>query len=299
MFLSKKPDTLSRYRDPMGGMSGKDLKRAEWLLIHRRMLRRIAVIILTVWSAVTLFFSLWQWGDYFIFGLNSDAVMDREQVESYANYAATHSATGAADLAYSELNIYKSGADQYDFVVNVINPNKNWLATVFYHAKYAGAESKKFETVILPGQTRPLAVLGEKVTAYPSPAELVVDQTRWQRINPHQIPDVAAFMVERLQFEFDNFHFDRGDGTLATVPSVQFDLTNLSSYGYWQAEFYVELLRGPQPVGVVFISENQFRAGEARSIRFSLFGDPVTVSDIAVYPVVDVFDERVYKEPGT
>jgi len=292
-----KPDKLSRYKDPLGGMSGKDLKRAEWLIMHRQLLRRIVIGFLTTLSAITLSFSLWQWGDYFIFGLTDDAIMYREQVANFPNYAALHSVTGATELGYGELSVYKSGADQYDFAVNVTNPNKAWLATVIYHAKYGGAESQRFINFILPGETRPLAILGEKISSYPASAELVIDETRWQRINPHEIPDPAPFMAERRQFEFDNFHFDRGDGTLGTVPSVQFDLTNFSSYSYWQAEFYVELLNGHQVAGVAYVTVSQFRAGEKRAVRFGLFGDSINVSDIAVYPVINVFDPGVYMPP--
>ena len=298
MFGKKKEDKLSLYQDPTGEFSNRSLKLGEWYLSHKVLLQKIGMTILIVWCVITMGIGISYFGYYLVFGYTNDSQMYAQQTLEFQNYENLQVAYKPQDLQVRRVQVFESATDKYDMSAQVVNPNERWVAYVDYKYKYGGGETDIRTEMLLPGEARPIVYFGVESPNYPSKAELVFGHISWKKINAHYVKDVKAFIDQRKIFEMSNFDFTKASrSTGASTNIIEFDITNASSYGYWDLEFIVELIDGPT-VGYLYILEDQFRAGDTRHIDVRSTVDNLNVSDIKVHPVVDVFDLEKFMAPG-
>lgn len=292
MSFNKKPSQFEKYVDPTGEFTNKELRWSEWYLRHKIRLGQMGTGILIAWCVVTIGYSLWAWGAYLIFGWSHDRRMIIQQTRELVNYRTLQPLYGAQELQVDTVQVFRSGPDKFDAVAEVKNPNERWVARFKYHFVFGSESTPTAETVLLPQTIRPVAVFGYKTAAYPQGAQFIIDEIAWRRLNPHTLSDVASYQAERVQFVVDNFAFKPPEAILT------FDLANQSAYSYWRPVFYVDLLNGFQRVGLIPVSADQFRAGTKRTIDVRYFGDQLTVTEIRLHPVVDIYDESIYMLPS-
>jgi hypothetical protein len=296
--MTKPNKKFDKYVDATGEYSNRQLKLSEWYLKHKILLAKIGTIILIAWCVVTMTFGLWKWGEYIIFGYSADKQLYAQQTIEFTNYEELHVLYGAKELGISGVRVFRSGPDQYDLVAAVENSNVRWHATVTYHFSFGGEDTPQQDVIILPNTTQPIVRFGHATTQFPRNIQFVVDNVSWRRINPHSMPDVAGFIAERRQFTASDFDFKRAAGSSSAIPEIGFSVKNSSAYSYWRPVFYVELLNNRVPVGVLFLSIPEFMAGQTRDISLRYFGDSLSVTDIQLSPIVDVFDSDVFINPG-
>jgi hypothetical protein len=300
MFGKKNPeDKLSRYEDPTGGISSKDLRLAEWYVGHKLFFERIALGVLSAFAIITLSYGLIGWGKYFAFDYFDDQNMYVNQVVEIENYEKLHVLYGAKDLQVFNTKIFRPATDKYDFATEIANPNDSWIARVNYKYAYSGGETKIFQSLLLPNTRRSVVGFGHDSISYPSNAKFEIENIKWEKIDPHEKAFVDDFVTERVQFNFDNFKFSRSS-VLSDTPShrIEFDLSNDSAYSYWEPEFLVELLGNGQVVGIMYFTIEEFIAGEVRHIDLRSVAEQLEVFDIRVHPINNVFDDSVFMKPG-
>lgn len=303
MFESKskqQSDQFSRYQDPTGEFSNRTFEAGEWFVRNKLKLKKIFVTILLTWSIISVGGGFIYWGYYFSTGYWNDKKMMVQQIAEIEDYESKHIMYGPKDLLFDDFNIYETIREGgYDFVVDVKNPNDQWLATVQYKFTYADGETPTSTTIILPGAERPLVYLGQDRSFYPNQAKLEIVDISWKKIDPHKIFDTATFIASRQAFSFGNIEY-RIASDFQGVPnnSVIFDIRNDSSYSYWEADYYVELYSSSGPVGVTFLRIDKFRTGETRNIDIRSYVNNLNVENIKIYPIVNVFDEEIYIKLG-
>jgi hypothetical protein len=292
MFTKPKtPDKFSRYTDPTGEFSNRELKLGVWYLKHKLSLQKIGKNILIVWCVVTVGYSFGYWLYYFSYGYFQDEKMARNIVLETPNYVYIQSLFKAKDLQIGRIGVYNSVSDLFDFVAQTKNSNPRHLARVTYKFVYNGGETASAQTVLLPNSERPIVYFGLKSDMYPSVPQLVIEKVEWKRINQRDLPDISAFIADRLGFTFENFTFieaNRITGLMNHI--IKFDLFNDTVFNYWESKFYVELIDNFQTIGVVYLVVPKFRAGEARQIDLRSLTDRLNVTDVKVWPAVNIFD---------
>lgn len=287
-----------KYIDVTGELPNQELAAGEWYVRHREGLRRIGVGFLVVWSVITIGYSGYRWAEYLFVGYQADQRLLVDAIVNAPNYSSLNAVRGAKDPMISAVDIYAPMPKKYDFVAIVRNPNSRFLGLVTYKFIYPGGETPVKTTVLLPQTERPVAFFGYDSEQFPTAAQLVIQSVRWQRVNSHAIPNIANYMANRLMFPIEGVNFSRANQAGGIpVPRLTFDITNASAYSYWQPVFYLALLAGDQPVGYAYLSLDQFKAGEKRAIDLRLFSDRITVTDIRVFPVLNIFDRSVYMLP--
>jgi len=296
---TKKDDKASRYVDPTGEFTSKELKLATWYIKNKFLLQKIGTGFLIAWCVLTIGYSLFAWGNYLIFGYFDDEEMLMRQTLELSDYASLHSLYGARDLVLGSAMIYQSSIDKFDFATMVKNSNERWVAQISYKYIYSGGETEKIKTILLPQTERPVVAFGQKVDGYPTNARLVIENVEWRSVDAHAVANVGEHIDQRLQFYADNFVFTRAGGAMG-LPSnrIEFDLYNDSAYSYWEPQFYIELLDDAYPVGILFLTVDQFISGEARAIDLRTLAENLTVDDVRIIPVINVFDSGEYIEPG-
>ncbi len=300
-MLEKNPSSPSfrRYLDPTGEFSNRELETATWFIRHKLLIARICRGLLAAFGAMTIGYSVFMWGKYIVFDRAADARLAAIETVSFQNYAAQQAAYGAETLRVFGMNVFVGTPDTYDLVAFVKNPNARWLATIEYHFVYSGGETPKEATTVLPLAERPVAALGQSLAGYPVGARLVIDDVRWQRVNPHAVPDPSEYLRSRLMFSTANLTFDRAYGE-ENLPAHQiaFDIANESAYSFWSPAFYVEFRAGEQPAGLTYLPLDRFLAGETRHIELRSLAPDLIVTDIRLAPLVNVFDPSVFMEPA-
>lgn len=277
-------------KTPNDSLSNRELSLAHWYVSHKVQLRALCIILLILWTTVTIGLGLWRLGAYLFIGFREDQRLAVLQASRIQNYAAIQERYRAKSVQISDLQIFRSASNKYDFVVTVSNPNIRHIAHLEYKFAYAGGETVVEKATIMPSFTVPVAVLGVEGSQFPRNSRFVLVGTRFERLDPHDIPDVGSYLEERLQFSMTEF--------TATPPSVRFVLQNVSAYSYWQPAFFVEFFSRERLAGVARITLDRFRAGEERAIDLRLFDDVGPITRGVVTPLVDFFDRGVYMAPG-
>lgn len=292
-------DKFSRYTDPTGEFSNRELKLAEWYLKHKLLLQKIGKYILIVWCVITVGYGVGYLVYYFSYGYFQDQKMSAQSVLQFQNYQNLQTMYGAKDLVVREIAVYNSVSDLYDFVAQVENLNERWIAQVTYKFEYGGGETPSATTTLLPQTTRPIVVFGAIAGSYPTGARLMIEKIDWRRINPHTGINIQNYIDERSKFSVEKLAFTparRSTGILNNM--IEFDLFNDTAYSFWEAEFYVELRDGGATVGLIHLNVDKFKTTEGRHIDLRSFVDNLRVDDIVIWPVFDIFDSSVYMKAG-
>lgn len=292
----KTESKLSRYIDPTGEFSNRELQVGGWYLRHKQGLYQIFVGILITWCVIMVGFSSYRWAEYLIVGYWQDEDMRVAQTQEFVNYTLLQPAYSARPLQIEGADVYASAKEKYDFVTTVKNPNPEFVARVTYKYEFTGGETEVREQMVLPLREQLLPILGHTSDFSPNNFQLTLLKVRWQRVNEHQIPDANAYIGERL-----NFSLSPVSSTPATVDlpaRVQFRIQNNSAYSLWEPVFWVELEENGLRQGVSLVTLRQFRSGESREVEIR----PLSLSNVTnvrIIPVINVFDRRVFMPIGS
>jgi hypothetical protein len=292
--MPKQPDTLSRYKDPTGTLGSTALKRGVWFVKHKVFFYKLTVVTLSIVCAVTVSISAFLWIRYIAFDYWNDQDDAIRRIQSAPNYAAAQPLYEASPLSFGRLEVSKSAQDQYDFIIDVKNPNTQFLADVVYRVSFADGVSRNERVMLMPGAQHPIGLFGVVSASFPARPEIELVSVAWQRISPHDIRDPAGFLEDRLQMVPSTFTYEAAGSAGVTLARVTFDLTNESIYSYWEPQFILELLRGGSRVGITVFSLDSIRAGEVVPIDLRLSLDTTSVSSIRLHPLVNVFDADIY-----
>lgn len=286
----KKAD-FRRYVDTSGDIGNKELAYSMWWVRHKVLFYRIGLFALLILNFFLYSFNVGLWGSYLL-GITDDRRLElySSRFYNYNNYQA-HFSPIQLDITSTE--IFKSASNRYDAVAVVNNPNTKFTADVEYRFILNSTSTELMTTKILASQTGILAALG-------LPEELVgtgeitlrIEKVKWQRIDNHQISDAISWQSERLNFVVSEpifqTAFSNNDGLSAN--RVAFKLKNNSAYSYKTPRFIIALYSGQVLVGVMTTQTSNFIAGEEKFIDLRNFAPNLQVSDIKVFPQIDIYD---------
>ncbi|KKP59455.1 MAG: hypothetical protein UR53_C0002G0069 [Candidatus Magasanikbacteria bacterium GW2011_GWC2_34_16] len=291
-----KPVNFVNYVDPSGDFTSKELKWGIWYVKNKVLLYRIAVG--TLIGLITIFwgFSLWQWGDYLIFGITADQKLYQNLSQTY-DYTSIHAHYSPKPFAVSNPELLPGGVGKTDVLVWIENPNPRHVVYFDYYF-ISGEESTHLRRgVVLAGENKPFVAFGLS-DSVASGASIVIENIAWKRISNHTILDVPTWQSERLDFVASDFVFTRPlTKEEASANVVQFKLTNNNPFGYVAAKFVVELLQNGNLVGVLPLELDNFRSLETRDIDLRSFVPNLSVTDLKIYPLLDIYDPTVFLPP--
>lgn len=291
---AKKID-FSKYVDPTQEFTSQDLKWSFWFVKNKALLYKVLVIILMVIDALFILFGIWRWGGYLL-GL-SDFRRLQASLSSSVNYTGIHPHFGAQPIQAINAQIFASRENKYDAVAELVNPNNRFLVKFNYYFVIGGEKTPTQKSFLLPGETRPVAYLGIKDGAATAPA-VVLENIEYQRISAHEISDTRSWQAYRLNFQVSDFVFLKSlaqEG--ANTDALQFKLTNNSPYSYVAPNFHVALLQNGQMVGILPLRLDSINSLETKNIDLRNFVSGLSVTEIALYPVINVYDSAVYLAP--
>jgi len=283
---------FTKYEDPTQEFTSQELKWSFWYVKHKALLYKILVISLISIDSVFALFSVWRWGSYLLGWQDFQRV--EESLSASVNYIGIHPRYSAQPIQAVNTQIFSSRENKYDAVAELINPNNRFLARFNYYFVINGEKTPAQKTFLLPGESRLVAYLGIKNGAGGAPA-VVLENIEYERISAHKITDTISWQAYRLNFKVSDFVFLKSlaqEGV--NTDAVQFKLTNASPYSYVASDFYVALLQNQQMVGILPLHLDSINSLETKNIDLRNFVSNLNITEIALYPIINVYDERVY-----
>lgn len=290
---ASKPD-FTKYEEAKGEFGSKELKLGIWYVAHKLMLYKILVGVLMGVNIILWIFGLWRWGAYLL-GIK-DSQMLEKNLTSFINYTGMHAHYAPQPIQVLAAQIFASRENKYDAVAEMQNPDDRFLVKFDYYFVISGEKTPMRQTFLLPGETRPVAFLGLADAA--GPASIVLDNISWQRVSAHKVPSTKEWQAYRLNFTVSDFVFLKSlaqEGPNADA--IQFKLANNSPYSYVIPNFYVGLLQNGSMVGLLPLHLNSLNSLETKNIDLRSLAPGLDVTEIALYPIINIYDDSVYIMP--
>ena len=289
---SKSKINFSKYQDPTNEFTSDELKLSFWYVGNKALLYKIAVISLAVINVGFFIFGAWKWGVYLWQWPQSQKL--QQSLSASVDYAGMHTHVAAQPIQIINTQNFFSRPNKFDAVAELVNPNSRFLIKFDYYFLIDGAKTAPQKTFLLPGENRFVAGLGIEGATSGVPT-VVLENIRYQRISTHQIPDLASWQSYRLNFQVSNFIFLKSlaqEG--GNTDAVQFKLTNGSPYNYTDVDFYVALLQNNEMVGILPLHVDSIQSLETKNIDLRNFAPNLNITEIALYPIINIYDEQGY-----
>jgi hypothetical protein len=281
-------------QDPPTDFTEGQLQFAGWYVYHKILLKKILIGFLILLSVIFWGYGLYGLVNYyFIEGPAFNAAIN--SLTKSINYSTINTAIQPKNLLFGTTTIFSSGAGRYDFAAQVSNQNSNWRAEFTYDFLVDGVARPERNSFILPGDQKYLFDLGVDEANKPHQVLLEVKNLAWRRINPHDIPDYAAWRDARLNFVVQNVKFSPAaiQGAIS-ISRASFDVTNNSAFSFWDVGFAIFLYRGSSIAAVNYITLEEFRSGQNRPVEVSWFEPLSSITQVKVVPEVDIFNPSVF-----
>lgn len=295
---TKKTDPYNKYVDPTGEISNRELEVAAWYVTHKESLKKFGTGLLAAFCVATAGYGIYGWLEYLIVGYRED----RAAFVSLGGNAPgiRHLERNPAEgLSLGAVYTFQTAAGRYDMAAEAKNDRPDMTALVTFRYVFSGGESARTQRQIMPAGSAILAAYGVESDGTPQNASLVVDSVAWQRVNPHTVPDPAAYVSERLRFAVENVAFvPAASESDLSSSHISFDAVNPSAYSYWQARFDAAFFDGEELTGVAPITIDRFRSGERRRVDYATQNPAVRAREVRLYPDLNIFDRAVYMPPG-
>lgn len=292
---SAKQADFRKYVDPTGELRSKEFERGIWVVSHRVWIYRLIVLVLALLCFFLWMTSLIRWGIFFADWQKQTNVLN--QLARFPNYNAINQRLAPEEVQVLDTALLAGGADRYDAVAEMANPNKQFIVSFDYRFLVNGSSTDKASATLLPGEARPIAILGLKDYDL-GDVTLRVDAVRWKRLNRRAYPNPVEYQKERLDFTVSNFVFtpaQAGDGVPANA--LTFEVTNNSTFHFIEPRFLVGLYNADTLVGVMPLTLDVLNARQTKKVDLRNFVRDVQVSSITLFPLINVYDKEAYRTP--
>ncbi|HBF67408.1 MAG TPA: hypothetical protein DDW36_03220 [Candidatus Magasanikbacteria bacterium] len=285
---------VEEYVDPITGVTGRQLKLGYWWLTHKSKFARIGVILLIVLDVYLVTASSIAWGLYLFRGQEQQTLLLQELAAGQATHENWRLAHKPESMQVIARSVFAGRGDKYDFAAELTNPNPNWLIFFDYRFVFSGGDTPWRSSFLLPGEIGIKTELGFEWARRPREAEFEIQNIKWVRMTAHIVDDVGKYLKDRLDFVVTG-------GVIVKVEDasniLSFEVRNNTPFSYWRVPFYVGLYSGTRLVAVEYIIIEPFRAGETRSVNIATTLTGGSISDVKLYPEINVFDKSVFLTP--
>ncbi len=277
---------LKKYQG-QNNVSLRNMNIGLWLSEKRTLFLRLLIIFLILLSAWFFIYSAYQYFTYFV---------ETPEETPATNNNLVSPKNLISDLKIDSPQFFKNG-ETYDFVVKVSNENDKFSANFDACFNLGGQEFSCTKAFILPSESKYIFVLGKDVKDDIKTLTYSTKNLAWQRIDAHLIPDWTDFSMNHLNFSFtdisfyginDSNYINQNNGNI-----LEFNVQNLSAYGYYEAPLNIALFEGPQIVSVNTYVLQNFISGEKRNIKINWPGSYKDVR-VEIMPNINILDDSVY-----
>ena len=268
-------------------LTDKQLKFSYWYITHKLSLRKAWKIILAVIAGLVWLYVIWQ---LVVFAITYQSIQQSVQAMLFTSDASLPAIEQIAprQLAVSEMTVINAG-DKYDYLVQISNPNDNWLAQFKYRFTTPSSTANDFRNgFVLPGESKYLMDLSKA-----SPQA----NLEMKDLSLLKVENFALTQNKMMRFVVNDI--DIAKAFKSSDPTkVSFTIKNDSAYSYWEADLQVLLMNGGSVSGINHIVLNSFKSGENRKVEI-FWNNPVSsVNSVNVIPNLNILDSDNLMSPS-
>lgn len=270
-----------------------------WWVEHRTQLKSLLIGACFVVEGVVLTAVVWTYVDTLLIGGEAERVSVVRMAVAGRELHEYTTATAAEDLTFSAVSVLPTTAGVYDMAVTVTNPNDDWWAEGTYVFRAGDLKTEEQKVFILPSQVRPVFALNTPSASAPRGATVEWTSLVWHRVDKHVTGPYTAFAQDHLAFSIVDPVFTDITVEEKSLGRVSFTVQNNTAFSYYDVQFAIVLRRAGAIVGVNTTTISSVMAGQSQQVEVNWFGPLPTASEVLVYPLVNIFDDRVYQTiPG-
>ena len=278
---------ISHY-DALSGQSMQKLGFGFWFVKNKKYLFLALVAILILISLI--FYSKFFVGLYrYVRGIPEERKVHSELSSNLLNLNPDR---GALDLQQGTLsNFFVNNA--YDFVINIKNPNNNFIASISYCFVDGAEELSCSSDIIFPEENKYLISLSNKLEKRPSDLKFNLKSVAWERVHVRKYGDWNEYYNSRLNFTISELKFNKSI-SVSNINDLSFVIRNNSAYNYWEVPLKIILLNGNLVVGVNSYLLSEMMSLESRNVSFSWPGVAGGVNKVEIIPDLNILDANNY-----
>lgn len=286
---------ISNFRDE-SGVSTRRLESGLWYLRHRKHFFLGVIVFLSLVSLGTMGYSLYKFSHYIIVGRDQDEQLYQDIGSSQFQLIRQEPAGDLVQI--SDVSLLLQQNNQADIVAKVTNGNPRAVLNLEYYFNVSGEQIGVGNDFVLPGDTKYIMALNQKLTSIQSGAELVITETRYTALPRGVYPIWQEYRGERLNLIVENATFvpgqDSGLSEKISLGELRFTITNQGGYSYRQLPLAIVLRQGQRIVSASRYFIDNFRSGEQKTVNLSWPGSWVGINQIEIIPDVNILDEYIY-----
>ena len=272
------------------------MRLSYWYVTHKLRLKKWLAIFLVVVNVGLFGFSAYKAIDLLIVQADSQRQLIESLMVELIDYPAQHQRFAPQPLELSAVSVVSSGAGGYDAVVEIANPNEQWVGQrVSAQLLTNGRVAAEQHFFILPLQRRYILFFNVD-QLNPANVAVRIAAIDWQRRN-----DFAQIAASRLAFSVSEVEFIPSSAARSQTglegSILNFTITNDSAYSFWEVGIQTVLLGTSSVVGANYLTADQFLSGESRRLSIRWHESLPPVVDAEVIPLVNVTDESAYILP--
>lgn len=273
-------------------ISQKELERGYFLVTHRLIIKKIALISAIVILIIFYAIIIWQFFNYLRSQSFNQVATSIDQ--SKIDWAAYHNSRAPQNLDLDKPTFISLGDRKYNIVALVANPNQNWaVKNLDYHFVSQGEATPTQTAFINPGETRLLAITGYDSDKAIRDPELVISDIEWYRIDS-RFPQIN---IEVSGIAFQAASRQTVDGVTTQLPArVSWQAYNDSVYNFWEINWQVALYNGDKLVALNEPKTKDFLALERRDMETVWLGGLPRVTRAEVFPLINKLDSGIFKD---
>lgn len=272
-------------------LSQKELERGYFLVTHRLIIKKIAMI--SGISILAIFYIIIFWQLFAYLRSQSFSEVATSINQSKTDWAAYHLSRAPQNLSLETPTFISLGDRKYNIVALVENPNLNWAVnSLDYHFVSQGEATPTKTAFINPGEKRLLAITGYNSDKAIRNPELVISNIQWYRIDSG-FPEINI-AVSNITFQAASRQ--TVDGVTTQLPArVSWQAYNDSIYNFWEVNWQVALYNGEKLVALNESKSKDFLALETREMETVWLSGLPRVTRAVVLPIINKLDSGIFK----
>jgi hypothetical protein len=294
-FLKKK--YVDEYVDPMTGVTGKQLKLGYWWITHKSAFARVIVVLLILLDLSLVGFSSFKWGIYLFRGIEQEELLMQELSQSNVTNEGWRLAHKPKNLNVLSNSVFTGRGDKYDLVAELVNPNERWIIFFDYRFSFNGGETPWRTSFLLPSESGIKTELGFDWDRRPRNAQLEIQNLKWLRLTAHVVKDVGKFISDNLEFIVREATVSQPAGAGDVGNILQFTIRNNTPSSFRRVPMYIGLYRGSRLAAVEYAIVEPFKSGQEMQLEIATTLTGGNISEVKVFPELNVFDKSVFLPP--
>jgi hypothetical protein len=285
---------LKKYETDVSGVSLNKLEAGLWWLKNRSKFKKISIFILLGMIIFLWLYSLYNLGNYLLFGMDQDKKMLKELVSVDSERQNLLESRSAKDVVISSIGILENSSG-HDYYALIKNQNEEYRGNFSYCFMRGSNKIACGDDFVLPKEEKYILVLNSNDEPSSYSLNFVINNLSWKRIDNKLIPDWDAYIKERLNLIIGDIlvSADEDGGK-----SLSFSVKNDTAYSFWEVPLSIIVKKYGKISTVNSYTLKQLVSFEERRLKIKWPGEADLSGEISISPNIDIFNENVYMNPA-